>query len=240
MKRTRKKQNTARTSAATHNPRRLTDKQRAMVEMRKTMSTRKTAKRFNVPVSQVISAESVAHWTQRGEAMLAADPESLEGLSLTGVLSRGLANCLMGFCGSEEELRGVPDHQDYERISDVLRAGREVVRNRWAMGRVRWTEWLAFMQSRGLEWGKPLSDESPNTAAQRRSSARPVSLDYLLSRVMDIEYRLARLRRQYVSSLGDNGDDRDSPPSQSLETAGNLVCLPGVHLSDVLGEGGEP
>jgi hypothetical protein len=84
--------------------------------------------------------------------MLAADPESLEGLSLTGVLSKGLANCLTGFCGTEEELEGVPDHQDYERISDVLRAGREVVRNRWAMGRVRWAEWLAFMQSRGLEW----------------------------------------------------------------------------------------
>jgi len=67
--------------------------------------------------------------------MLAADPESLKGLSLTGVLSQGLANCLMGFCGSADELAHFPDHEDYERISDVLRAGPKVVRHRKAMGR---------------------------------------------------------------------------------------------------------
>jgi hypothetical protein len=83
------------------------------------------------------------------------------------------------------------------------------------MGRVRWAEWLAFMQSRGLEWGKPLSDEAPNAPALR-------------------QHRLAQLRQRYVSSLDDNGDDQDNP-CRSLETAGNLICLPGVRLADVLG-----
>jgi hypothetical protein len=52
----------------------------------------------------------------------------------------------------------VPHHEDYRRISDVLMAGESAVRNRWAMGPARWAEWLAFMQARGLEWGRPLSE----------------------------------------------------------------------------------
>ena len=39
------------------------------------------------------------------------------------------------------------------------------MRHRWAMGPARWAEWVAFMQSRGLEWGKPLS-EPPNAPAK--------------------------------------------------------------------------
>jgi hypothetical protein len=152
-------------TVSARNSRRLTDKQRAIVEMRKTASRRETAERFNVPVSQVTWAESIFHWNMEGEAKLTADPESLEGLSSTGAISKGLADCLTGFCGSAEELKSVPDHEDYERISDVLRAGAKVVRHRWAMGPARWAEWLAFMQSRGLEWGKPLS-ELPNAPAK--------------------------------------------------------------------------
>jgi hypothetical protein len=34
------------------------------------------------------------------------------------------------------------------------------------MGPARWAEWLAFMQARGLEWGKPLSAEAPNAPAK--------------------------------------------------------------------------
>jgi hypothetical protein len=151
--------------AVTRNSRRLTDKQRAIVEMRKTATVRETAERFDVPTSQVTWAESIFHWNMKGEAMLAADPESLEGLSLTGAISNGLARCLTGFCGSDEELQGVPDHEDYERVSDVLRAGSKAVRHHWALGPARWAEWLAFMQSRGLEWGKPLS-EAPNAPAK--------------------------------------------------------------------------
>lgn len=30
------------------------------------------------------------------------------------------------------------------------------------MGPKRWAEWLAFMDARGLEWGKPLSDSPPD------------------------------------------------------------------------------
>lgn len=240
MKRTPKQCNEAAGKpAVTRNSRRLTDLQRAIVEMRKTASIRETAERFNIPQSQVTWAECIFHWSEKGEAVLAADPESLGGLSLTGAISQGLANCLTGFCGTEEELKGVPDHQDYERISDVLRAGKEVVRNRWAMGRVRWAEWLAFMQSRGLEWGKPLSDEAPHVQARRRSSTVQVRVGYLLGRITDMEHRLAQLRRRYVSSLDDNGEDQANP-CRSLETAGNLICLPGVRLSDVLGEGAEP
>src|SRR5688500_17918493 len=54
------------------------------------------AERFNVPQSQVTWAECIFHWNENGEAMLTADPESLEGLSLTGALSQGLACCLTG------------------------------------------------------------------------------------------------------------------------------------------------
>jgi hypothetical protein len=98
--------------------------------------------------------------------MLAADPESIEGLGCVGEISNGLSNCLQGFCGTAEELERVPHHEDYRRISDVLLAGASKVRNRWAMGPARWTEWLAFMEARGLEWGKPLSSEAPNAPAK--------------------------------------------------------------------------
>jgi hypothetical protein len=67
MKRAPKQQNTAAGQpAVTSNSRRLTEKQRAMVEMRKTASVRETAKRFNVPQSQVTWAECIFHWNEEG------------------------------------------------------------------------------------------------------------------------------------------------------------------------------
>jgi hypothetical protein len=57
-KRAPKQQNTAAGQpTVTRNSRRLTDKQRAMVEMRKTATVRETAERFNVPTSQVTWAD---------------------------------------------------------------------------------------------------------------------------------------------------------------------------------------
>lgn len=148
----------------TRNSRRLTDKQRAMVEMRTTASIRKVAEAFKVPASQVTWAESVVHWNEKGEALLAADPESLEGLSLTGQLDRELADVLQYFCGFDQHPAYSADYPRHSRISDVLMAGEKAIRSRVGMGPKRWAEWVAFMNARGLEWGKPLS-ALPNAPA---------------------------------------------------------------------------
>jgi hypothetical protein len=135
-----------------------------MVEMRKTVTIREVAEAFKVPASQVTWAESVVHWNKKGEALLAADPESLEGLSLTGQLDNGLADVLQYFCGSDQHPAYFPDYPRHGRISDVLMALEKAIRSRVGMGPKRWAEWLAFMEARGLEWGKPLSD-IPNAPA---------------------------------------------------------------------------
>jgi hypothetical protein len=167
MTRSRKQQREAAGKpAVAHNPRKLTDQHRAMVEMRKTASLRETAEHFRVPVSQVSWAESVWCWHHKGAALLAADPESLEGLSLTGQLDHSLADVLQYFFGTDQHPAYSPDYPCYSRISDVLMAGEKAIRSRVGMGPARWAEWLAFMQARGLEWGKPLSLEPPNAPAK--------------------------------------------------------------------------
>lgn len=45
------------------------------------------------------------------------------------------------------------------------RPSEAAIRSRVGMGPARWAEWLAFMEARGLEWGKALS-EPPNAPAK--------------------------------------------------------------------------
>jgi hypothetical protein len=103
-----------------------------------------------VTTSRILKAEWLQRRHEQGKALLAQDPESLEGLPLTGEMTDGLANVLR-FSG------GTLSPERYQRLSEVLAAGEYAIRCRRHMGAKRWAEWLAFMASRGLEWGKPLT-----------------------------------------------------------------------------------
>jgi hypothetical protein len=127
---------------------------RAIVEMRKGATMKATAAHFGISVSRVDRAEWLCKWHDKGMAMLAADPESLEGLWHVGEISRKLADALQYLCGSAEGLREdyIETYPRYRRISEVLAAGERAIRSRRGMGAMSWAEWLAFMESRGLEW----------------------------------------------------------------------------------------
>jgi hypothetical protein len=58
----------------------------------------------------------------------------------------------------------------------------------------------------------------------------------LQAEIEDLRQRVAQLERQYVSSLP--GGDETDDSGQDLETAGNIVCMPGVRLADVLPQNG--
>jgi hypothetical protein len=58
----------------------------------------------------------------------------------------------------------------------------------------------------------------------------------LEAEIEDLRQQVARLNWRYVSSLP--GDDEADDSRQDLETAGNIVCMPGIRLADVLQNGG--
>jgi hypothetical protein len=127
---------------------------RAIVEMRKGATMKATAARFGISVSRVDRAERLCEWHDKGATILAADPESLEGLGLVGEISRKLAQVLQYLCGHAEGLREdyIETYPRYRRTSEVLAAGEQAIRWRRGMGATLWAEWLAFMEARGLEW----------------------------------------------------------------------------------------
>jgi hypothetical protein len=62
----------------------LTDQEAAILGLRKTLSRRKVAVHFKVPVSQVIRAESKQWQINYGMELIAKTPGSLDGLSRVG------------------------------------------------------------------------------------------------------------------------------------------------------------
>jgi hypothetical protein len=127
---------------------------RAIVEMRKSATMKATAGHFGIPVSRVDRAERLCGWHDKGAAILAADPESLEGLWLVGEVSHKLASVLQHLCAEAEGLSEsyINTYPRYRRISEVLAAGEQAIRWRRGIGATLWAEWLAFMEARGLEW----------------------------------------------------------------------------------------
>jgi hypothetical protein len=90
---------------------------------------------------------------------------------------------------------------------------------------------------------KPKTERHQDTMLAQPTAAqvREFQVQYLLDRINDIEQRVRRLERLYVRSLDAEPDAQKQDQSgEDLETAGNIVCLPGVKLSDVLHDGGQP
>lgn len=101
------------------------------------------------------------------------------------------------------------------------------------------------LEALGIVWSpidrtpKVKPREAVVTAPQpARSASHPIdafSLSYLLDRIRGLEDRIDKLCG-WKAARDDDADDqgRESEGRELLEAAGNVVCLPGVTLADIL------
>jgi hypothetical protein len=219
----------------------------------------------------MVIIEHVASIHAKGEAILAADPENLDGLRLIGALSQRVYSAIA-------EATYKIDVPDLERLSDVAAQGRECVARFPGVGPGAMTELDTLLVRFGLTWnprprpfgyrtdknkhpllklwdkdrelreqqetrsqfwsaivrsvgkmerdiGSALLKDHPNRDSVEGVSCR---LSYLSGYIESwAEYR----RR---GAMHDITPEPDAPDDGEYETAGNLICLPGVSLTSVL------
>jgi hypothetical protein len=210
----------------------------------------------------------------RGEATLALDPESLEGLRSTGAIScraySALANATYKI-----------DVPDLERLSDVAAQGRECVARFPGVGPSVMAELDTLLARFGLTWNprprpfawrtsenkhpllklwdkdRELSEQQDQRAQYWSTIVRRVAeMERAVGRAVlrdapgrdsmeGIVYRLSFLTGYLEGHKGGRTNNmRDVTPEteqddDEYETAGNLICLPGVKLADIHPEGGQ-
>jgi hypothetical protein len=238
-KRTPKQQNTAAGKPAVILPSVVTEQDRAIVARREAGETRKAiCEALGITVSAVQRAEYHAFREQQAQELLAKHPDSIVGLDWLGVLNdaAGPLRChKYHYEGGE-----------LERLSDVAALGRHYVSCLKGIGPKSLASIDRALALLGIAWS-PI-ERTPQPTPPRVEQPQPDESDarvWLLigrleAEIEDLRQRVARLERLYVSSLpgGDETDDADDS-REDLESVGNIVCMPGVRLADVLPQNGD-
>jgi hypothetical protein len=202
----------------------------------------------------------------KGREMLAADPESLEGLRLTGGVSERVYSAIANATYKID----VPD---MERLSDIAAQGRECVARFPGVGPGVMAELDTILASFGIVWNprpRPFAYRTKENRHplmkswdddRRRAEQEEKRSEYW----HDILGRVAQIERDLGTAALENCEGRDSMQGVALrlaflsgylgakekvdrgmrditpeaeddggyETDGNLICLPGVSLSNV-------
>jgi hypothetical protein len=216
----------------------MTEQDRTIVARRAAGETIQTiATSLAIPVSQVMRAEHHAYRERRAQEFFAKHPDSIVGLDWLGVLSEGAG-----------PLRCHQYHYEggaLERLSDVAALGRSYVSQLRGIGPKSLASIDRALALFGIAWSpvgrtpqpKPREVEQPQR--DEGDSRVWMLLGRLEAEIEDLRQRLARLERRYVSSLpGGDETDAAADSGEDLETAGNIVCMPGVRLVDVLPQNG--
>jgi hypothetical protein len=123
-------------------------------------------------------------------------------------------------------------------VDKLLRSGGTIFPAFRASGRSRWHRSIAVSGLLGI--ARSPVGRTPKPKPRAPTGRKPAqNLDAccgLEAEIEDLRQRVAQLERQYVSSLP--GGDETDDSGQDLETAGNIVCMPGVRLADVLPQNG--
>jgi hypothetical protein len=201
-----------------------------------------------------------------GRELLAADPESLSGLGLTGASSQRA-------CGAIANAPYKVDVPDTERLSDVAAQGRKFVARFPGIGGAAsksMAELDTMLASFGIAWNprpRPFAwrddkNRHPSVEANEcdraqieQDAKRSEYWAAIVRRVAEMERALGTgfmqdtqgrdgmqgisYRLAYLSDCVQARAERDITPEPDdqddgdYETAGNLICLPGVKLADV-------
>jgi hypothetical protein len=261
MKRTRQDHGAAGQPAVTL-PGIVTDLDRQIVARREAGDTRKAiCEALGVTVGQVQRAEYFCRGDAEGRKLLAERPDSIVGLAAIGELDGGASDRLRFHHYHHEgsELAG---------LSDVAALGRAYVSRIHGIGPKSLASIDRALGLFGMTWAPIDRTPKPKRKEPEQQEKRDhwgsilrhvAELEQIAGKgvLKEIEgrdsmegvvYRLAFLngyleaklkfeRMRTGASMRDitpepEGDDGD------CETAGNLVCLPGVRLADVLTDGG--
>jgi hypothetical protein len=170
----------------------------------------------------------------KARELLAADPQSIDGLYLSGQMP-GHAMSYFRFHTSYWET------PEIRRLSDVA-----------ALGRLHWSSNAragvgpktlgaidGLLEQAGIEWAN-------DGCAPKRKEREPIATVPALPRSdADIFVLIDRLRaevemqrREIAKLRGGDAHRQTSEGREDLETAGNIVCMPGVRLADVLPQNG--
>jgi hypothetical protein len=217
----------------------VTEQDRAIVARRQAGETRKAiCEALGVNVSTVQRAEWRWRDDAEGRKLLADCADSIAGLSWIGEL-HGHAYDSLHYHHNHYECPAL------ERLSDVAALGRPYVSRVPGIGPKSLASIDRALGLFGIAWSP--FDRTPQPKPREVEQPQPdegnsrvwMLLGRLEAEIEDLRQRLARLERRYVSSLpGGDETDTAADSSEDLETAGNLVCMPGVRLVDVLPQNG--
>lgn len=235
---------------------RASDLDRAIVAALETQTRTAVAAEHGLTVGQLHVIVQRVRRDVRGRELLAKDLESLEGLGLIGEIPDP----------AWRTLHYLNHHWSnpvvMERISDVTAAGRDFIRNHLKPKPMAQLE--EYLALKGLTWSSnPRVIERPKPQQpQGQDDQRAERWGEILHRVAQLEHaagtsilenspgrdsmqgvamRLAFLNGYFGAKAKHEGNMRDVTPRAEddggYETAGNLICLPGVKLADVQGRG---
>jgi hypothetical protein len=186
---------------------------------------------LRISLASIKGAEERVERETRARELLAGDPQSLEGLYLSGQLP-GRVQSAFRFHHSTYLAEPI------ERLSDIAALGRRFVSRLPDMGAHGMATLDSLLARAGLEW-------SPVEREPKRRAPDPVASDSGVPTTRaEIFMMLGRLQaeiemqREQIARLRGDDAPRQNERREDLETAGNLVCLPGVKLADVLRDGG--
>lgn len=242
----------------------VTAQDREIVRRRDAGETRRAiCEAFGVTVGKIYHAEYVCRCDAEGRKALGECPDSIAGLCLIGVLDGTAADALRKHHWHYEGR--VPD-----TMSEVAALGRLYVSRMKGIGPkglasidhvlgllgIAWSPIQRTPQPKRPEpeprekrdhWGSILRrvaelEQITGKGALKESEGRD-SMEGVVYRLAFLNgYLEAKLKFERMRA-GDGMRDITPEPERDdggCETAGNLICLPGVKLADVLTDGGQP
>jgi hypothetical protein len=216
----------------------VTDLDRQIVARRDGGETRKAiCEALGVKVGRVYHAEYACRSDAEGRALLADCPDSIEGLNWISELH---GHAYVGLHYHHYHYEGPA----LERLTDVAALGRAYVSRMDGIGPKSLASIDRALGLFGIAWSavdrtpKPKPREVEQPQPDEGNSRVWMLLGRLEAEIEDLRQRVARLERRYVSSLPGADEDAAADSNEDLETAGNIVCLPGVRLADVLPQNG--
>jgi hypothetical protein len=232
----------------------VTEQDRAIVARREAGETRKAiCEAMGVTAGQVYHAEYVCRCDAEGREKLAERPDSIAGLCWIGALDGTAADAL-------RKHHWHYDGQVPETMSEVAALGRLYVSRMKGIGPKGLASIDRVLGLLGIAWSPIERTPQPKRPEPEPQEKRD-HWGSILRRVAELEriagrgvlqdiagrdsmegvvYRLAFLNGYLEARLAraNDGDMRDITPDHEqddggYETAGNLICLPGVKLVDV-------
>jgi hypothetical protein len=249
-----RKRDTATGQPAVTLPGIVTEQDRAIVARREAGETRKAiCEALGVTVGLVQRAEFVCRCDATGRKLLAECPDSIEGLENIGELDGNAAHALRYHHYHHEG-------PALERLSDVAPLGRRYVSRLPGIGPKSLASIDRALGLFGLAWNdvdrtpkpKPREPEQPANSGWSGIVARIARIERVTGHAIfaddpnrdtvdgilgRMSFLVGYLEKRAIDRICGTPDDQEDAAGD-LETAGNIVCLPGVKLADVLRDGG--